>query len=94
MRDNLDLLKISLNVLKKFENRYDNNMLLSVACNYKNVNDNLAYLKSKNIEDAEELFLHRPEVFIYEKNKFINGINSFDISLFNEDICYIDDVKF
>lgn len=96
MIENIELIGLNNEIIKKIEEKLGYDTLLNMACNYENVKKNIDLLRLYNINVIDELLIYRNDVFLYDSNFLTEKFSKFDIpvfaSLVNSDYTMIDEV--
>lgn len=96
MIEDINLTGLSEEIIDKIMEELGYDTVLSMACNYKKIKENVNLLKSINITNIDELLINRNELFFKDTNLLKEKIFRFDISsivkLINDDYEIIDEV--
>ncbi len=96
MIEEIDLIDVSEDVRDKLLKTLDYDMALSLASNYKKVNQNIRLFKSLGIEAVEELLLYKSHLFLVKTETLLKDFDKFNIQefvkLINEDYNVIDEL--
>ena len=96
MIEDIKLTGISEETINKMMEELGYDIVLSMACNYKKIKENIELFKSINIINIEELLLNKNEIFFKETSLLKEKIFRFDIpslvEIINDDFEVIDEV--
>ena len=94
MIENIKLIGISDDLINKMINLLGYDIVLNMACNYKLVRDNIAYLKNIGITKIDLIVLNREYILLLDNDKLINLFSNSKIEnlvgMINEDFTNID----
>lgn len=96
MIEDIKLTGIKQEVIDKLLEELGYDTVLSMAYNYKKLNENINFLKSININVIDELLLNRNQIFFEEPNILKEKLFRYEISnlakLINDDYQVIDEI--
>lgn len=96
MISDIELIGVDDETLESLYDNLDSNELLSLACNYKTVNDSIEYLQSFGITVIDKLLINRSYIFLKDREELANAFKNVNIPVFvkllNNDYNLIDEL--
>ena len=96
MIDNLSKIMVSTKCIDELKKIVDYDILVSLSCNYENINSNIKLLSSYGIENMDELFINKYYIFVEEPEKLVKKFSKYNIPVFiqiiNNDCNAIDTI--
>lgn len=96
MISDIELIGLDDNINDMLYDKLTNNELLSLACNYQKVKENIEYLKSYGINNITDLLINRTDIFLKSKEELAKAFTKVNIPVFvnilNNDYNIIDEI--
>ena len=96
MISDIELIGVDDKTIELLYDNLDSNELLSLACNYKTVKDNIELLQSFGVKCIDKLLLTRSYIFLKTKDELASAFKNVNIPVFvnllNGDYNIIDEL--
>ena len=95
MIEDIKLIGIEDELIEELLEKLGYDKVLSMACNYKKIRENINIFKAINVADINELLINKNDIFFKEPEEIIKKLSSINIAnfvnLINEDYELIDE---
>ena len=96
MMENLEKINVSIDCMSRVCELVNPDVVISINNNYELINKNIELLRSYGIENIDEIFLNKHDMFLKETEQISKAFSNFNIpalvSIINEDYSVIDEV--
>lgn len=88
MVEDIKLIGLKEELIEQIFNELGYDTILSMACNYKKIKENIHIFQSVGIDNVDEVLLNKNELFFKEPNLIIEKLSKIDIPSF---VCSVKD---